>query len=123
MSAAATNGVILERLDQLRCDVNGLSGELRALADNVQKFELMYTAEHVKVVERLDAAHRRIDDHDKKFVEIDATVKGMQLSVIDMTSQVRQMKAILVWIGGSVGVFVIALLWQIFTHQVAVVFP
>jgi outer membrane murein-binding lipoprotein Lpp len=122
-TVSASAGVILERIDQLRCDVGNLSGRFDALSAGVEQFKLTYTAEHIKLVDQAVSAHKRIDDHDRRLEAMEAVLRAEQLSAAEISHQVKQMKAILVWVGTAVGVLVITLIWEILTHQMQLVVP
>lgn len=118
-----TLAIVLERIEQLKVDVNNLSGKFDLMSDNMQKFQLVYTAEHIKIVEQAAQAHKRLDVHDTRIQEIEQIVKSLQMCSSDMTNQVKQMKAILAGVVLMVAPLIITLIWEIITHQIVLVSP
>lgn len=109
---------ILSKVEELRLDISAVAGKVDGLSANYQAFQINYTGAHVDVVSKTDAAHRRLDDHEKKLFELSKALQEEERLTITICEQVKQMKAIMAWIGGAVGVLVVALLWEILTHQV-----
>lgn len=105
-------GVILERINDLRGDMRENKDQLECLSKEIEDFRLLYTSEHQRVAIQSEAAHRRLDEHEKRLKTIEATMP-----------QLVMMGKILTFVGSAVVVSIVGLIWTIITHQVTLIFP
>lgn len=107
-----TNAVIVARLDNLISDVTEIKDSLRCHIESQDKFERNALVEHARIGDRGDAAHRRLDETEKR-------IKALE----DAIQPIIYANKVMTWIGGILALSVIGLIWMIITQQVRLVFP
>lgn len=104
MPAPVTNGVVLERIENMRCDVTEIKGDVKQL---------------MGLPGQMSQANSRLDDHDAEIKELR---KQMQ-TVRDAIQPLIQTNKMLAWLAGIIGVSIVSLIWMMIIGQVQVVFP
>lgn len=119
LTSRPNNEVLLERVENLRCDTGEIKEAVKELSGKVENLLLNYGLNHEKVVNRTEDAHRRIDDLEK-------IVKSQGEQLLKLSKSIEPLvtsNKILVWIAGGFGLLLIGFLFMILTHQVTVTFP
>ena len=114
-----SNAVLLEKLENVSKQVDGLSSDIRCNATDFTRFAKEYQGSHTQVVESDKQAHARIDELKKRM---DAFEDGMR----KLTESIQPLivtNKILSWLAIAFGGSVIALIWAIVTHTVELVAP
>lgn len=120
MPPITTNqGVLLERLEALRCDIAELRVVVDAQSKDYRDFREAYVKAHARVEGQAEAAHRRLDEHELDHVQLEGDVRQLkeQLAPVVMWGKV------VAFVGSAVMLSVIALIWSLITGQVHMVFP
>lgn len=107
------------RWSMLSGNVDKMNESLTAITTLLNNLLVEYRTEHVRVVDKATSAHQRIDRLEGEVEKITVCMERMRDDIRPMIS----MNKILVWIGVGLGSSIIALIWSILTHQVALVFP
>ena len=114
-----SNAVLLEKINNVLKEVGDMAGDIKCNANDFAKFANQYAGEHVKVVERADNAHTRID-------ELKLRMDALELSMKKLTDSIHPLiytNKILTWLAGVLGVSIVALIWSIITHTVELIAP
>lgn len=111
--------VILERIDFLRDDIGELKKSVICLENNYASLRHEYAVEHVRVVDKADAAHKRLDIHEQKIEAIVSTLDRMERAMSPLITTNR----LILWIGGIFGVSIITLIWMLITQEAKLIFP
>ncbi len=90
---------------------------LQALDERLRAIETAAVTKIAVIDTRLEAAWKKIDDHEERMKTIENEQKSQKL----LNEQFIGMRNFLVWGGSAFGLLIIALLWMIFTHQVEIV--
>lgn len=106
---------------------------LQALDDRLRAIETA-TVTRIAVMEtRLDAAWKKIDDHEVKFKTVDEDLKSLPTAKdieglksfkddqVKINEKMLSIRSVLLWGGSAIGMLIVYLLWAIFTHQVEIV--
>lgn len=119
MPGDASQGVVLERIESLRCDIAELRGAVDVLTRDYRNFREVYVGAHVTLDGKADAAHRRLDDHDKRHVGLEQEVEQLknQLTPLVLWGKV------VAFVGSAVMLSVIALIWSLITGQMRLIVP
>lgn len=111
--------VILERIDSLRDDIAEVKAGMSDVTSWRHEFEKRYEVAHNDIDHKANLAHQRIDEIKLKQEENTAQIKALR----DAIQPMIYTNKVLSFIGGTLGVSVIALIWAIMTGQVSLVFP
>jgi uncharacterized protein YPO0396 len=114
-----SNAVLLEKINNVLKEVGDMAGDIKCNANDFAKFANEYAGAHVKVVERADNAHSRIDELNKRVDALDAAMKKLTDSIHPLIYTNK----VLTWLAIGFGGSVIALIWAILTHAVEIVAP
>lgn len=120
--AAATSpgqGIVLERIDQLRGDVAELKDLFRKHVESQTTYERESAIVHAELDNKSSAAHRRLDEQEAIIKELSEQVQKLR----DAIQPLVFTNKILTWLGLALGGSVLALIWSIVTHQVSLVIP
>ena len=123
---AASNEVIIERLEHLRCDIQEIKAALEKRGEQDQKFRDEYQREYAKVDGKTEKAHTRIDELNQRMAAMSTQTESNQKALEDLQKAIQPLvtaNKILVWIGGVLGVSTVALIWSLITGQAQLVFP
>lgn len=97
---------LVERMESVIGRLTKLETMLEASERNRNEFRNQYERSHATLKAEVDAAHRRIDDHERhtaeKVEEFDmarAELKALTNAVLEL----RQANKIITWLGGLVG--------------------
>lgn len=119
-TSPGTNAGIMQQLAQLMGSVSTLVERMESVIGRLTKLETMleqsernrnefrnqYERSHATLKAEVDAAHRRIDDHEKhteeKVKEFD-TARAELKALTDAVLELRQANKIIAWLGGLVG--------------------
>ncbi len=118
-SAQPGNAVLLERIENVRCDVQELGGLMRSHVDSQQKFEKDYVQAHTELDTKASSAHLRIDKIETSIATLSAQLGTLEKSVQPLVV----MSKMLGWLAMLLGTSIVALIWGILTHQVQLIFP
>ncbi len=123
---SSQNAVIIERLDSIRGDI----GELKAVLTEVNAwrndFQAHYATAHAELDHKSNRAHLRVDEIERRAGELDRRTEENMKAIRSLENAIQPMiytNRILAWLGGLLGVSMIALIWSIVIGQVSVVFP
>jgi len=105
-----------EKLAYLVEAVSEVKSQVGSLALDVRRFREEYLREHVRLVEQVSAAQRRIDELENAMQRLDRKIDELDLRVQPLIFQAR----LLGFLGGAVGVLLVGLIWAILTHQVEI---
>ena len=114
-----SNAVLLEKINNVLKEVGDMAGDIKCNANDFAKFANEYAGAHVKVVERADNAHSRINELNKRVDALDAAMKKLTDSIHPLIYTNK----VLTWLAIGFGGSVIALIWAILTHAVEIVAP
>ena len=114
-----SNAVLLEKINNVLKEVGDMAGDIKCNANDFAKFANEYAGAHVKVVERADNAHSRIDELNKRVDALDAAMKKLTDSIHPLIYTNK----ILTWLAGVLGVSIVALIWSIITHTLELTVP
>lgn len=112
-----TNVQIIEKITTLIGTAEKLESSLNSLGTEVSNLRLVYEKEHVRLVEQVSSAHKRIDAIDNSIKSLDTKFDLLETSIQPLKFQSK----LLGWVGGAFGMLVIALLWAIFTHAIQLI--
>jgi len=104
--------VVVERVEQIYSIVSKVENKTEANGRAVDALVTRYEVEHSRVVDKAQAAHTRID-------ELKCTVEDLKKAIAPL---IPAYKAIM-WLGGVIGVTLVAFIWSLITGQVVVVVP
>lgn len=135
-SSSQSFDIVLERVANMQGDVSEIKNSVKCLDECQHRFERDYLQEHAKVVQESNAAHRRLDEFEKRMKERNADFEYRMTERSKESAALRvQMTAIqesmtpliaayrvLAFLGGALGLSVIALIWSLITGQVKLVF-
>ena len=115
----AAGEVILEKVSNLQEDVSEIKTEVGCLNKNYQAFQREYIKESAELSMKAVSSHRRLDVHEKRMEAIEAQMKEIRdaLPPLIMTNRV------LAFVGGAVGLSVIALIWSLITGNAVMFIP
>ena len=105
--AGSGNAVILERIEGLRCDMSELKGILNAHMADERKAREEYLVDHAAVVQKADAAHRRLDVIEPIVTELQRGMAQNNKQLESMNVKLGYVVAILGTIGTAVGLWLI----------------
>jgi uncharacterized protein YPO0396 len=114
-----SNAVLLEKINNVLKEVGDMAGDIKCNANDFAKFANEYAGAHVKVVERADNAHSRINELNKRVDALDAAMKKLTDSIHPLIYTNK----VLTWLAVGFGSSIIALIWAILTHSVELVAP
>ncbi len=113
------NAVLLERIENVRCDVNALTSQIEKHIELRQEFLTAYTRAHTALEEKTLHAHGRIDKIETQIGLLTNQVSALEKSIQPLVF----MSKVLSWLSVVLGTSIVALIWGILTHQVTLVFP
>jgi hypothetical protein len=102
-----TTAVVLERIQNLQDDVRELYIKIDLLMAEQRAFNINYTKCHAELL-------ADVKDHEKRLVEVERLAETLK----DLVSPLVIANKILIFIGSSLMLMVIAFLWAILTHKV-----
>ncbi len=114
-----SNGVLLERLENVACDVREVRDTLNAHATREQEFEKSYIRSHEQIVANCDQNTKRIDRLEGQLASLSHTIDELQRAVQPLIATNK----ILTWLAIALGGSIVALIWGILMHQVTVSIP
>lgn len=138
MPSQTSQQVLVERLSNLQTDVTDIKStslpkieaSIACFGGNLDRLERLYLVEHEKMNSKVDAAHRRLDDHAGKITDQSVRsetntrrIEEIAVQIIKLEKTIQPLIKILVWLGVTFFGSLIALIWSIVTHQVTLVFP
>jgi hypothetical protein len=91
---------------------------VRSFDERVRGVEMQEAGCQPLLSGRIDAAWRRLGEHDSTFDKHDGRLKDLEAQL----GRLMTMYAIFVFIGSALGLSVIALIWALITGQAQVVF-
>lgn len=97
---------------------------LRLLSDSFRSFQLEYIKSHADVVNKVDVASRRIDEHDRDLADFRAQIKEITQGLEKLEKLVAPLIAVnrvLIFVGGILAAAVITFIGALLTHQIGVV--
>src|SRR4030042_651328 len=106
MAIEPNQGVILERIDGIKCDLAEVRGMISELTRDYRNFRESYTKEHIPLTLQAEAAHRRLDEHKVEHNEIETEIEELK----------KQLAPVIIWgkiigfIGSAVMLSMIALI-------------
>lgn len=118
-AAQGGNAVILERIESLRNDVCQLRNDVKENTTEQQNFRVEYEKRHAQVEQDVEKLKVTSNEHEKDITGLEATVKKLEETIQPLALQSK----IIAWIGGAIGLSVIALIWAILTHEVILTIP
>jgi hypothetical protein len=124
--AQTSQQVLIERLSNLQADMTDIKGSIACFSGNLERLERLYLVEHEKLVGKVDAAFRRIDEQGARSDANTRRIEDITNQLIKLEKSIQPLvfsNKILAWIGVTLGGSVIALIWMVITHQVTLVFP
>lgn len=127
---SVSNTRLVEKLETVIIGQLKIEEAIKALREDYQGFRERYIEAHVKLEEKANSAHWRLDQLEKDFEKLDATVKQSEKNIEQLTIQIQtvngQIKSVLKIAGilaasmiGLVG----TLLWEILTHRITLLVP
>lgn len=96
---STSNSTILTMLEGLRCDIAELKATIAEIANNYQTFRIDYTRAHADVDNSAKAAHKRLDDHEKRIEKVEETVGKIDKKLESIGGNLK----IILWIFGIAG--------------------
>ncbi len=90
---------------------------LQALDARLRAIETAAVTKIAVMETRLEAAWKKIDEHDTQL-KSQAETQNKQKLVLE---QLNGLRNALIWIVSAIGILIIGLLWAVFTHQVEIV--
>jgi len=117
--------VLIERITNLQLDVSEIKKSVNVLDDIQREFQREYLTEHAKVVQEATAAHRRLDEFEKRLEERNKEMDKMRIQMEAIQKAIAPMISayrMLVFLGSALGLSVLALIWSMITGQVQLVF-
>ncbi len=112
------NDVLVERVDAVIESQTEIKEMILRLDDRLRAIEREQVVEHVKLEAKADAAHRRLDEHEKRISANEASINALK----DLIAPLVTANRIMTWIGGALGISVIALIWALITGQAHILF-
>ena len=107
-SGAGNQQVIVERLDDIRCDVAGLVVKVDTLASSYQTFREDYIQRHSAVVSETARAHQRLDRVEAEVRELRALATQQAAQYAELAHNVRLMVRILGAIASGIGIWLLS---------------
>lgn len=105
-------GIVLERISDLRGDMQDTREQLKGIAKEIADFRLLYTSEYHKLAALSNTTNNRLDDHEIRLKSIEQTMP-----------QLVMVSKILIFVGSVVAAAIIGLIWTILTHQITLIYP
>ena len=90
---------------------------LQTLDERLRAIETAAVTKIAVMDTRLEAAWKKIDEHEEKLRTYEAEQKKLTTAI----DQLLGLRSFLLWGGSAFGILFIALLWAIITHQVEIV--
>jgi hypothetical protein len=118
-SAIPQADVILERITNVQGDVSEIKTSVGCLSKDSQTFQRQYIRDHSEVTMKVSASHRRLDEHELRMKAIEAQMQELRDALHPLIITNR----ILGFIGGAVGLSVIALIWSLVTGRAILLIP
>lgn len=118
-ASPANNQVILERIDAMRADVAELKGLFQQHTATQIAFERESAVVRADHESKLIAAHRRLDDLEKRDKERSDQIDALRAAVQPLIYTNK----ILTWLAVLLGGSIVTLIISIVTHQVTIVVP
>lgn len=135
--------VIIERLSTLQDGQRDIGTNVSTLSCNFQNFQVAYTKSHEQLVATSENNMKRLDKVEKEITEIadiipivtnnsedirkhEAQIEEVNKKLIELADAIKPLifvNRIFVWLCIAVGSSVVALIWGIITHKIAVTIP
>lgn len=106
--------VLLSRFDTVQGDLVDLSKTIRTMTEAWRLFEKEYLVAHIDVESRARAAHERLDLQQKQIELFETRLKDIE----KLMPYLRSIAYILTALSVPATLSLVALLWQLITHQV-----
>lgn len=117
--ASAQLGILTERIEAQSATLCEVRADIKAIGEAVTNLATEYRVEHARVVDRTHAAHQRIDGVERRLDALTSATDEMRKTIQPLIATSK----VIMWLGGVVGVTLVAFLWSIMTGQVTVLFP
>ena len=114
----SNNAVIIERLEGLSLILIEIKIALKEAQEQARLFQIDYERRHAILEAQAAAAHLRLDEHEKGLKSMEDAQTATAKIVAGLALQAKLIN----FIGAALGVSIIALIWGILTHQVALAF-
>ncbi len=121
---ANNNEIILERVGNIQTTMVDIKDSLRTLTDSFRTFQLEYTKSHADVVNKADAAHKHLADHDKEIDAINIRIEKLAENLEKLENVISPLvtvNRVLIFFAGILGAAVLAFIGALLTHQIGVV--
>jgi hypothetical protein len=119
---AAAAAALQDQIDNLGARMDKGFDEIKALVrsfdERVRGVEMQEAGCKPIITSRVDASWRKLDEHDTTLGKHDERIKTLDKQL----GRLMSMYGIFVFIGGGLGLSVIALIWSLITGQATVVF-
>jgi hypothetical protein len=113
-----TNAELRVYVEKIVADIADLKTSLKE-HDRVERdFQREYWQRHTKVAESAERAHFRIDD----LVETIREIKDWHKKLGESITPLMHTNKIILFIGGALGLSVLALIWSLITGQAIIIF-
>ena len=116
---AESQGIVLERIESLRCDIAELRGAVDVLTRDYREFREVYVGAHVSLEAKAEAAHRRLDEHINGQKDLENDVKQLK----EQLAPVVLWGKIIGFVGSAVMLSIIALIWSLITGELRLIVP
>ena len=106
-----SNSVLNQKIDALQQTLNEVRASLVRLDDEARKAEIESVRNNARIENKADAANARIDRLAAQMVALEHDIPALMLAY-----------KVLVFIGGALGLSIIALIWALITGQAHISF-
>jgi hypothetical protein len=96
------NAVIIERLENLRCDVQSLSMQVQKFTDRFASLETRYIEGHIPLVDKLN-------EHDKRLQRVESELSDLVKVSQSQEHRLKWISSILGLIGTSVILYMVGI--------------
>lgn len=105
--APSGNAVVLERIEGLRCDIAEIKATTNQHMAEDRKAREAYLVEHSNVVQKADAAHRRLDVIEPIVMELQRSVQTNNNQLEALNAKMAALIKIVVFIGTGIGAWLL----------------
>ena len=113
------NDVILEKINNVQGDVSEIKQDVKNLSNNYRAFERESIRERANLVGKVNAAQTYAEENRRRIVDIEKKMTEIQNALQPLIATNK----LLAFIGGALGISIIALIWALITGQAILAFP
>ena len=106
----SNTGAILERIEDLKCDVQNMAKDIKDFFREVQDFRIEYARAHTQVVADTNTHKETLADHERRIKVLESVMSDFKI-----------IKAVAVYLAVIITPAVFGLIWGIITHKITLV--